>query len=111
MRLFKYELDLDKLGLTEDEEKKKVNHKDTFDRYLQAGLNVVYGQGLDNKTSRVHFRIQQKLDASTDGTIQLEETEFDLVNEGFNSEKARFDAKQTRLVSQYRQAIEGAQKL
>ena len=110
MRLFNYVLDLSKLGFKEGEGK-EVNHKVTFERYLETGLSALYSQGLDNKTRREYARILDKLDLSSDGTIKLEESEFDIINEVFSSEKAKFDPKQTRIVTLYIKALEGAQKL
>jgi|SRR6185369_5791957 len=110
MRVFKFELDLAKLGF-KDGEGKDVNQKVTFDRYLETGLAAIYPHGLDNKTRREHARILDKLDNATEGTIQLEESEFDLVNEAFNSDKAKFDPKQTRIVALYIKAVESAQKI
>lgn len=108
MRTLKFELELDKLGL-KAEEGNEVNHKVTFEQYVQMGLSSVYPRGLDNKTRREYLGILKKLDESTDGTLKLEEAEFELLTASLN--KGVFEAKHTRLIGFYLQAIEGAQKL
>ena len=110
MRAFKYELDLDKLGIKE-ETGKPINHKITFERFLEVGLASLYPQGLDNRTRRTYGRVLDKLDLSTDGVINLEEVEHELVSEVFVSDKTKFDVKQTRVVGLYAKAVEEAKKL
>lgn len=108
MRKFKFELELEKIGY-KPEENNEVNHKVTFERYLQDGLSSIWSKGLDNKTRREYLSVLKKLDESIDGLVNLEETEFDLVNSAFN--KGVFKVEQTRLIGLYLQAIEGAQKI
>jgi len=107
MRKFNYKLDAVQLGMTEED----INQKVTFERYLEKALVGLYPQGLDNKTRREYGRLLDKLDASTDNTLTLEESEFDLINDAFTSNKVKFEPNHTRLINMYVRAIEGAQKL
>jgi len=58
--------------------------------YLEAAINSVYREGLEGQMRRLYGRIQRKFDEVIDGkltTIELEDTEFDFLNKGFETAK------------------------
>lgn len=80
--------------------------RDLFENLLVQSLNKIHPQGIDGKTSRILFRILDKLDKSNHSRIDLEEAELDLIYQAFCSPSAKFLAGQVRAVSQYQEKIE-----
>jgi hypothetical protein len=101
-------LRLDKIMLAEIEALGQAN---LFDNYLMRALDMKNGQkGIKPSDGRILRRIQDKLDASTDGTLSLEEAEFDLIKAAFRNEESHWPALQNRALMQYLDNIEAAEK-
>jgi len=61
--------------------------------YLEGGVNLVNAKGLDGEKRRIFGRTQRKLDEALENKkneVELEDAEFDLLNDCFK--KATFDA-------------------
>lgn len=102
-------------------DKSKVKFNETDIKYLETmgyggmfellftqGLSSLHSNGIPVTKGIILSRIQRKLDSASE-SLELEESEFDLVKEAFGH-NAKFAASQYRLVSHYISKIEEATK-
>lgn len=110
MKTISYKLDIEKLKLNEQETRflTDVGEKVFFENTLNQGLSNKYPSGMPIAKQKIYSRLLDKLDSDCTGTLEIEEAEFDLIKEVMTSEDAKFHPGQTRLISQYLQAIEAA---
>lgn len=101
----RYSLDYSRLpGM---EPKPIAEEQRVFENFLYETLRSLYPKGLGPRDLRTLDRILQKLDSSQ-GEIELEAAEFELVKDAFENQNCRLDPKCARIVAQYRRAIESA---
>lgn len=110
MKTFEFAVDLTKLKLTEADRElfQKDNQRTVFENVLNQALQMKSPNGLPTKEGRILSRICDKLDRAEEGKLELEEAEFDLIEDAFFNDKAQFQPAQYRLISQYQLAIEKA---
>ena len=113
MRDFNYGLNLDKLKVSDKEREDfaKANHeqyKFVFEQMVHMGIQSRYSGGIGGSKQRVFGRILDKLDLAETLIIKLEETEYEFLKEILNDENSKFASQNTRLIMQYRQALEDA---
>lgn len=103
-------INLEKLKLSDAEKKhfSVYGFGGMFESVLIQGLNFLYPDGLLGVKHRILNRILNKLDSLTENNsvLELEESEIDLIKSVFLSDKACFQASQTRLICQYVELID-----
>jgi hypothetical protein len=72
-----------------------------FENVVNHAIHTRYPQGIGGRTQRTFARILNKLDATKDNLLQLEEDEFELLKNLFTHDEAKFPATQTRLIDAY----------
>lgn len=72
-----------------------------FENVVNHAIHTRYPQGIGGRTQRTFARILNKLDATKNDLLQLEEDEFELLKNLFTHEDAKFPATQTRLIDAY----------
>jgi len=113
MKQFTYAVDVSALKLS-DEEKAlfaKENGKQVFENILAQAINQKSPQGIPGPIGRTLVRILNKLDASTDGNIQLEETEFEFIKGFLMNDAILFRPAQYRLIALYQANLDGAKSI
>lgn len=101
MKSFKWKLDRSSI---KGDAAEKISDAELFLGYLNGASRSAYKDGLGNNLMRRLFNIANKIEKSTDGTIELEDSEFDFVEEVF--ERAKFDPSVNKMVMQTYTAIE-----
>lgn len=116
MKRVRYQLSeeqLKKLKLSDEEISalKQKGQKTMFENILNSGVRSVYKNGIGGKLQRTFGRVLDKLDSDGEGCLNLEEAEFEFVQEVICSENSRFDVGTTRLVLMYEKALKEAEQL
>jgi len=115
MKQYKFVLNYKKLKLSVQEEKdferdNYEHHKFVLEQTLYQGLSSKYREGLPKSKERIFTRILDALDRTTAEFVEIENAEFDLLNEILNSEESKFPAQNSRLIRQYRDMLDEAEK-
>ena len=110
MKKFKYAVDVDKIGLS-DEAKADIVQAVVFENNLTAGLKIKYPKGLTADRRSIHRRILAKLDAAKDDYILLEAAEFETINSIFGENGVEFDPHATRVVGMYQDNLAAAEEI
>lgn len=109
MALFKYSIDFSTLNLSDAEltalSKEPQSRKNIFESNVYFLANKKYTNGLSQPQQRTLTRILNKLDVSTDESIDLEVAEVDLLRDLFCSDIA-IPADRIRMLGLYQTAIE-----
>ena len=112
MAKFKFDVDFDEVKISEAERTaldKMGGSSFLFENILQNVCNSIFPQGIKGPKGRAYERILKKMDHSTDGTIDLEAAEIDLLKEMIDSEESAVAPQQVRLRSYYRDRIHETQ--
>lgn len=113
---FKYTIDLSKIRLNEveksDFENKKnfEQHKILFESILHTGISSRYQNGIGGYKQRAFGRILEKLDETLTEFIDIQDAEYDFLKEIIDDEQSRFASQNTRIIMQYRKALDEAVK-
>lgn len=107
MKVLKFTLDYSKLPGAE--ENPVETQARLFEELFYQALRAVNPKGLAPRDSRTVARIMEALDASTDGFLRVEQADFDLIKETFESPQATLDPGRARVLVQYLEAIEIAE--
>lgn len=112
MKKFCYRVDLSRIpNILESEilEIEKTGQKQLFENTLNQGLQSLHPQGINGVNAAAYRRLLRSLDDSSDGAMDIEEAEFDLLKSIFKKDGARFMPSQTRLIGLYAERIEEAE--
>lgn len=111
MKLFEYRVDLNKLKVSEADEKvfAKDDQKTLFENILNHALGQRFENRMSGKDGRILARILGKLDIlAAKELLELEEAEFDMIEKSFTGDEVRFAPVQYRYISLLVQNIESA---
>lgn len=114
MKNFKWQVDVSKVKFNPAEIDfcEKDGQKALFESILNQALQGKHPQGMPSKDGRVLARIYSKLDGANrmSGVLELEESEFEIIQSALTGDQAKFNPAQFRLVSEYARNIEEALK-
>lgn len=107
MKQFDYSFNIEELKLNESERKlvESSGINFVFESVLGQALQMRYKDGVNGLIQRTYGRILSKLDKSQ-GTLSLEQAEFDLIKDILTHESVKFHPSQTRLITKYLDVIE-----
>lgn len=86
----------------------EITPQQLFINHFYGALNTSYKDGLGMEYQRRVFKISDKVEKSTEDTVQLEDAEFDLLQECF--ERAKCPPALVKIWVQIHDAIEEAKK-
>lgn len=97
---FRYEVELSKFQMPEDEAKKltQKGQKEVFEIFLGTLFGTKYPEGVSGLTTRVLNKVLEKLDVASDGIMEIDEKEVELLKEVFVQE-VRVHPRQVRYYS------------
>ena len=95
MKTIKWKLDLSHLN---EQEMGQLTDKKIFENYLLTALRLGFKDGLSMDYQRKLFKILDKLEKTQIDSIELEDAEFEMVDEAFS--RAKFNPEAVRLVNQ-----------
>lgn len=96
------------LSFVKNEKEREVDLKVLFISYLNGALSSTYKDGLKHDFMRRLFNISNKVEAADSDHVELEDAEFELIDEAFKN--GRFNPAVSKVVVQIFDAIEEAKK-
>lgn len=104
MKTFKYTLNFDCFK----EEDKPKDLKEYPSNLVVAALRLRFKDGLSMDSQRRLFKIMDKMDNSKDFSVELEDAEFELIDDAFKN--AKFPPELNKVVCQMYDFIDAARK-
>lgn len=107
---FKYEVDMDKVGVTKEELDKlaKDGSKGIFELFISNLFGTKYPDGVKGRTIRSLDKLLSKLDSAENGHMEIDEGDVELMREVLMDDNITVGTRQVRLYSALRRSLEEA---
>lgn len=103
MKKLKWKMDRSKFKGNKSE---NVSDAELFIGYMNGAFQSAFKDGLSREYMRRAFKISEKIESSKDGMIELEDAEFELLEDAFT--RAKFNPIISKMVVQIYDAIDAA---
>lgn len=101
MKKFKWKMDR---SVVKGDKSENVSDAELFIGYMNGAFQSAFKDGLSREYMRRAFKISEKIEASKDGVVELEDAEFGLIDDTFT--RAKFNSIISKMVVQIYDAID-----